>query len=126
TEHPAPCHLSAYGRAKLRQEERLAAWAAARPGVSTLVGRISNLYGPDQNLSKPQGLIAHLSRCLLHHVPAHVFAPLDTLRDHDYAPDAAAQILRCIDRMARLAPPVRVTKLIASGQTASIGSILAI
>jgi len=126
TEESPPGPISDYGRAKLRQEELVGAWAAAQPRVSTLTGRISNLYGPDQKLSKPQGLIAHLSRCLLHHVPAHVFAPLDTLRDHLYAPDAAEQILQGMVRLAKLQAPVRVVKLIASGQTASIGAILAI
>jgi UDP-glucose 4-epimerase len=126
TEQSAPRPISEYGRNKLRQEELLCAWAAARPQVSVLVGRISNLYGPDQNLSKAQGLIAHLSRCLLHHVPAHVYAPLDTLRDYLYAPDAAAQILAGMDRQAGLAPPLRVTKIIASQQTASIGTLLAV
>ena len=126
TEESTPSPISDYGRAKLRQEELLSAWAAARPQVSTLTGRISNLYGPDQNLAKPQGLIAQLSRCLLHHVPAHVFAPLDTLRDHLYAPDAAEQILRCMARLAELPSPLRITKILASGQTASIATILAI
>lgn len=126
TEESAPSPISDYGRAKLRQEEILARWAANHPSISTLTGRIANLYGPDQNLAKPQGLIAHISCCLLHHVPTHVFAPLDTLRDHQYAPDAAAQILACIDRLVRLPPPVRITKIIASGQTVSIGGILAI
>ncbi len=126
TEESTPRPISDYGRAKLRQEELLASWAAARPRVSLLIGRISNLYGPGQNLSKPQGLIAHLSRCLLHHVPAHVFAPLDTLRDHLYAPDGASQILMGLERLIRLPPPVRVVKIVASGQTASIGAILAV
>jgi UDP-glucose 4-epimerase len=126
TEESAPRPISDYGRNKLRQEELLSAWAGARPRVSVLIGRISNLYGPDQNLSKPQGIIAHLSRCLLHHVPAHVYAPLDTLRDYLYAPDAAAQILAGMERLGVAAPPLRVTKIIASRQTASIGELLAV
>jgi len=126
TEESTPRPISDYGRAKLRQEELLTSWAAARPRVSLLIGRISNLYGPDQNLSKSQGLIAYLSRCLLHHVPAHVFAPLDTLRDHLYAPDGASQILAAMDRLTRMPPPARIVKIVASGQTASIGAILAV
>ncbi len=126
TEASALHPVSDYGRAKLRQEELVEAWAASHPGISTLTGRISNLYGPDQDLTKPQGLIAYLSRCLLHHVPAHVFAPLDTLRDHLYAPDAAEQILRGMARLLSRPTPERITKIIASGQTVSIGGILSI
>jgi nucleoside-diphosphate-sugar epimerase len=118
--------ISDQGRAKLRQEEMLASLASSRPRVSTFVGRLSNLYGPDQNLAKPQGLIAHLSRCLLHHVPAHVFAPLDTLRDHLYAPYAADLILSGVERLRRRPLPVRVTKILASGNTSSIAGILGI
>jgi UDP-glucose 4-epimerase len=126
TEATPPMPTSDYGRAKLRQEETLRRWAESRPEVSTLSGRISNLYGPGQNLEKPQGLISHLSRCLLHQIPAHVFAPLDTLRDHLFAPDAADRILACMDRLRSLPPPIRATKIIASGTTTSIGAILAI
>lgn len=126
TEETPVLPVSDYGRAKLGQEEMLSSWAAGRPAVSTFVGRLSNLYGPDQNLAKPQGLIAHLSRCLLHHVPAHVFAPLDTLRDYLYAPDAAEQIRSGVERLRGLPPPVRVTKILASGQTSSIAQILVV
>jgi UDP-glucose 4-epimerase len=126
TENTLPRPSSHYGRAKLRQEEILRRWADPRPEVSTLAGRISNLYGPGQNLDKPQGLISHLSRCLLQQIPAHVFAPLDTLRDHLFAPDAAERILACMDRLRSLPPPIRATKIIASGHTTSIGAIIAI
>lgn len=117
---------SDYGRAKLRQEEVVRDWAAAHPRVSALVGRISNLYGPRQNLSKPQGLIAQLCSCLLHHVPAHVYAPLDTLRDHLFVADAAEQILACMARLRSLPEPATVLKILASGQTSSIAGILAV
>lgn len=126
TERTSPEPSSDYGREKLRQERIVEEWAASRPRVSTLAGRISNLYGPKQNLEKAQGLIAHLSRSLLHHVPAHVYAPLDTIRDHLYAPDAADQILRCMERLASAAEPARLVKIVASGQTASIAAILSI
>ena len=52
----SPTHpLSPYGEEKLRQERALVQWAASHIEVSTLVARISNLYGPGQKSSKPQG-----------------------------------------------------------------------
>ncbi len=77
--------ISDYGRNKLRQERLLLDWASDRPLVSVLIARISNLYGPGQNMDKPQGLIAHISRSLLHHTPVHVYVSLDTLRDYVFA-----------------------------------------
>lgn len=126
TEDTPPRPSSDYGRAKLRQEEALARWAEAHPRASTFVGRLSNLYGSGQNFAKAQGLISYLSLCLLHQVPAHVYAPLDTLRDFLFAPDAANRILAAVDRLRSLPSPARVMKIVASGQTTSIGSILSI
>ena len=55
----SPCQpISLYGRNKLRQETLIHAWIDAHPGTSCLIGRIANLYGPGQNLAKPQGLIS--------------------------------------------------------------------
>lgn len=84
--------MSAYGHNKLRQEAILNAWADGRPDVTCRIGRISNLYGPGQNLAKPQGLISHISRCLIWQQPIHVYVPLDTIRDYIYVDDCARQI----------------------------------
>lgn len=85
--------MSAYGHNKLRQEAILHAWADGRPDVTCRIGRISNLYGPGQNLAKPQGLISHISRCLIWQQPIHVYVPLDTIRDYIYVDDCARQIV---------------------------------
>jgi len=84
--------MSAYGHNKRRQEEILNTWADGRPEVTCRIGRISNLYGPGQNLAKPQGLISHISRCLIWQQPIHVYVPLDTIRDYIYIDDCARQI----------------------------------
>lgn len=42
--------------------EQAAADFANATGKPVLVGRIAKLYGPRQNLSKPQGLISHICR----------------------------------------------------------------
>lgn len=126
TEEAEPSPQSPYGRSKRRQEACLRAWAEARPGVSTFVARLTNLYGAGQNPSKPQGLISYLSRCLLHHVPAHVYSPLDTLRDHLYVSDAALLLRAGLERLAGAPSAAHVTKIVGSGRTATIAMILGI
>jgi UDP-glucose 4-epimerase len=116
--------ISDYGRNKLRQERLLQDWASDRANVSTLIARISNLYGPGQNLNKPQGLIAHISRSLLHHTPVHVYVSLDTVRDYVYVTDCAAHLLRCLDRLRRL-PRANIVKIFSAGETVTIAAILA-
>jgi UDP-glucose 4-epimerase len=120
----SPCTpISDYGRNKLRQEHLLLDWAKDRANVSTLIARISNLYGPGQNMNKPQGLIAHISRSLLHHVPVHVYVSLDTLRDYVYVTDCAAHLLRCLDRLRRR-PRANILKIFSAGETVTIAEIL--
>ena len=48
----APVPTSAYGRLKLGQEKALTKTFTDREDVHTTIGRISNLYGPGQNLRK--------------------------------------------------------------------------
>jgi UDP-glucose 4-epimerase len=116
--------ISDYGRNKLRQERFLLDWASGRPNVSTLTARISNLYGPGQNINKPQGLIAHISRSLLHHTPVHVYVSLDTLRDYIFAADCAAHLVRCLDRLRR-GPRANIVKIFSAGETVTIAGIIA-
>ncbi len=97
--------ISDYGRHKLRQERFLLAWASGCPNVSTLIARISNLYGPGQNLAKPQGLIAHICQGLLHRTPVHVYVSLDTVRDYVFVDDCAAHLVLCLDRLRRVRAP---------------------
>ncbi|MGI8590660.1 MAG: NAD-dependent epimerase/dehydratase family protein, partial [Nakamurella sp.] len=86
-----PAAVSAYGRAKLAGE--LAATNLARTGGHAIwIGRIANLYGPGQNLSKGQGLISQLCRANLSRAPTSVYVPLDTMRDYLFVGDCAAMI----------------------------------
>jgi len=128
TEHSAAATRSAYGAAKLRQEESLQRWAADA-GVSCLIGRIANLYGPGQNLRKPQGLISHLARSLILGHPAHVYVPLDTVRDYLHVDDCARGVAEAMAKLADEAigrGPTRLTKIFASEQPASVAVIMGI
>jgi UDP-glucose 4-epimerase len=118
---PAP--LSAYGRLKLAQE------ASARNQLSgicpVIIGRISNLYGPGQDLRKLQGLISALTRAAVTRKPINMFVSLDTIRDYIYADDAAAQILKIVGGTLPIgAPSVSATYVLASGQPVSLGYLI--
>ena len=126
TEH-SPCRpISPYGRAKLEQEADVLGWAAATPGVSCLVARLSNLYGPGQSLERPVGLIARLSQSFVRRSPLHVYVPLDTLRDYLHVGDAARSILQGLDRLRRSDPPTSVVKIFASEQSISVAGVIGI
>ena len=126
TEESSPAPASDYGRHKLLQEQALQAWAERHPNVGYVIGRIANLYGPGQNLAKPQGLISHLSRCLIWHRPVCVYVPLDTIRDYIYADDCAELIVRCVERARQLGPTCRTLKLLASGEAQSVARIVGV
>lgn len=119
--------LAPYGRAKLAAETRLQEWGAAA-GVSVLCGRIANLYGPGQNLAKPQGLISQMLKAQLTAQPLSIYVSLDTLRDYIYTPDAAELVADAMDRLrteqVAAGRPVAVTKVLASLRPVTIGEII--
>ena len=121
TEASTPAPISAYGRAKLEQERLVTAFCAGQPRVRCLIGRLSNLYGPGQDLSKPQGFISQLCRSALTGQPLHVYVPLDTVRDYLDASDAALAACRALRLLD--GPGARV-KLLVSQQAVSLGYLL--
>ena len=127
-ERTVPVTLSPYGAAKLDQEGVVDAFSG-RTGVPVLIGRISNLYGPGQNLAKPQGLVSHVCRAYWSGQPVSVYVPMDTLRDYLFVDDAAAMIVAGLDgirdRTATPAGPSRVVvKVMASQQATSIAALV--
>ncbi|WP_111766329.1 NAD-dependent epimerase/dehydratase family protein [Nakamurella deserti] len=124
TEAAVASSISPYGTAKLATEQ-VARDFAARTGVGVLVGRIANLYGPGQNLAKPQGLVSHICRSHLSGQPISVYVSLDTTRDYLYVDDCAAMICDGLERLGRERPGDPVTKILASQQGVTIGALLA-
>lgn len=122
TEDTEPQPLAPYGRAKLAMEEAARVLAAA--GSRVLLGRIANLYGPGQDLAKPQGLISQL--CLTHVTgkPMQLYVSFDSLRDYVYVDDAADLVLAMLARGRTLPPGEVVTKVLATGSAASVGSLV--
>lgn len=113
--------LSPYGELKLAQEalatERL---AAVCPLV---IGRLSNLYGPGQNLAKLQGLVSRLALSAVTQQPINIFVPLDTIRDYIYVDDAAGAVIAAA-RDAAGADPAAYRRVVASGQPATVGQLI--
>lgn len=119
--------LSPYGREKLAQEAIALQFASSR-GVPTLIGRISNLYGPGQDVSKPQGLITQIGRLTLHRRPVPIYVSLDTIRDYLFVRDAALMVTRAIERLEdateRRTGSWGVVKIIASEAETTVAMVL--
>ena len=124
--------IAPYGENKLKQECMAREWGM-RTGTPVLIGRISNLYGPGQNISKNQGLITTVCRRVLARQPLMLYVPLDTIRDYCYVADAGRLVATGLERLrreamessARRATSPVVVKVIASQQPATIGTVLA-
>lgn len=129
--------LAPYGRAKLAAEERFRTWAAST-GARLVVGRFSNLYGPGANLGKAQGLVSQLALAHLEGRPSSIYVPTETTRDYLYIDDAAAMVLDAIDAVetsdhaatsrtggASGTASTTVTKIFASGRSATISEVVA-
>lgn len=125
SEESTPQPLAPYGYAKLAAE-RAATEFAAVSGSRLLIGRVANLYGPGQNLTKPQGLISVLAKAYLTGQPVSVYVSLDTLRDYIFIDDAAALVADCLERLS--APDVAkgqtVIKIIATQRADTIGALI--
>ena len=121
TEETTPVPLAPYGHAKLRAEQ-LTREFSERTGVPVLAGRISNLYGPGQDISKPQGLVSQLCRAQLTRQPLSVYVSLDTMRDYLYVDDAAQMSVAALD--AVVGTKGLHVKILASERSTTIASIL--
>lgn len=115
-----PVPLSPYGELKLAQEDLAVETLGGLLPVT--IGRISNLYGPGQNLQKLQGLISRLALSAIRQEPVNIFVPLDTIRDYLYTDDAARAILRLTQQSAA-AEQVSI-EVLATGRGTTIGQLI--
>ncbi|WP_193598485.1 SDR family oxidoreductase [Microbacterium sp. YJN-G] len=122
TTHPVPA--SPYGHAKLAIE-RVASERGKQGGWRTVIGRLTNLYGPGQDLTKGQGLISTLANSAITQQPATIYVSLDTLRDYIFEDDAASIISACVARMHERAAGATVVKIVGSGRAVSVGAVVA-
>jgi UDP-glucose 4-epimerase len=118
--------VSPYGETKQEQEALIAHWSA-RVGVPVLIGRIANLYGPGQDLTKPQGLISQLCWAQLRRQPTAIYVSLDTIRDYLYVADCASMVvdgLGVLEQGMTTGAPAAVAKVLASQRPTTIAFVL--
>ncbi len=115
--------ISEYGKAKLRMEAALTV-ATAQGGFRSFIARITNLYGPGQDLAKGQGLLSVIVASYVTRRPVRIFVPLDTLRDYIYEDDCARVIDAGTTRVGDERAGTTVVKIVGAMTAVSIGAIL--
>lgn len=117
-----PVPVSPYGELKLAQEH--AAHRVLSDVCPVVIGRVSNLYGPGQNMTKMQGLVSRLAIAAVTQQPLNVFVSLDTIRDYIYVDDAARIASHWIrDAVGRQTGGSQV-RIIASGEAVTVGHLI--
>ena len=118
---PVPTGL--YGRQKQRIENLFSAFSSEN-NCRLLIGRIANLYGPNQNLAKNQGLISSICKAKILQQPVNIYSELDTVRNFNYADDAGWQIVQQVEALVTQLTDRRIIRLVASRHNYSISAIL--
>ena len=95
-ERSLPSVANDYGRHKLVQEDLVTQFAQSTK-IRSINGRIVSVFGPNQNLQKPQGLISRLCLDALRRGSTDIFVPLGTTRNYLFVTDAAEMIARYIE-----------------------------
>jgi UDP-glucose 4-epimerase len=121
TEVTDPSPISPYGETKLAVEQLVRTFGE-EAGIPTLRGRIANLYGPGQDLTKAQGLISQLCLNHLTRRPSAIYVSLDTARDYLYVDDCARMVLRATELAAEVGGPS--LKIMASERAVTVGALL--
>ena len=126
TENTTPKPTTAYGVAKLNQEDLLREFSD-RLGVRIVVGRISNLYGANQDFSKNQGLISTICYSILRRQPINLFVPLETSRNYVYVADASRIIVDAVKiALADTGSNNKFIKLVVADENLTVGNIISI
>lgn len=112
--------VTAYGRSKLEMEA-VVRRSAAEMGVRSIVARITNLYGPRQDLGKGQGLVSRVCSAIVNRRPIPVFVSLGTVRNYVYASDAAQIMWDFVQDESRESS---VTRIVCSPANVSVGGVL--
>lgn len=118
TEDSKQSPISTYGLGKLAHEEIFRKYSQQLQ-INCFIGRITNLYGPGQDMTKSQGLISQLCKSNLSRQPLNIFVPLQTARNYLYVDDASAMIAEFVERDDKFC-----IKIFASPQSVTVATII--
>ncbi len=124
TESTIPVATSAYGEEKLLQENTVQSCVTDGLFSQAVIGRIANLYGVGQDLTKPQGLITHLCLAAAKRTTVNLFVSLDTRRHYIESSDAAEQIVASLARAAKCPTGTCQVKIISNGDAVTVGGLV--
>lgn len=132
-EHTPPAPTTAYANEKTLQEQMVRSFAARNERVTTLIARLSTLYGAGQNAGKKQGLLGHIARSVVRNQLVQIYVPYDTIRDYIDADDAARVMVTAARATHATGGAVQAaahgrcfTKIIASESPTTIAEIVSI
>ena len=124
TEETPPHPIGVYGHLKLAQEQA-AQNTLKSTNIHAIIARVSNAYGPGQDLNKLQGLISKLALSTLRREPINLFVPLSTVRDFIFTSDLASKVHKIlkhhVNNSNQGTPAIRI---LASESGTSIGQVL--
>lgn len=133
TEHSTPAPTTAYANEKTTQEQMVRSFSARNGGVTTLIARLSTLYGAGQNTAKKQGLLGHMARSVVRNQLVQIYVPYDTIRDYIDADDAARVMVMAARATRATGSSIQAdahgrcfTKIIASESPTTIAEIVSI
>jgi dTDP-L-rhamnose 4-epimerase len=115
-EHDPVSPASIYAATKLAQEE-LVRVACASLGISHAILRFQNVFGEGQSLANPYtGILSIFSTRIRLGLPIEIFEDGDESRDFVHVEDAAASVLRCLEKPA----PEGLTLNVGRGEPVTI------
>ena len=118
----APAPVTDYGMMKFRAETILRE-VGSEHGVAIHIARITNLYGPKQDMSKSQGLISTVCASVIRREPIPIFVSLGTVRNYIHARDAARLMWKSVLTSSNDRESISV---VCSPANLSVGNILKI
>lgn len=95
SERTPPNGSTPYARSKLRQES-IVSQLSQSAQICGVNFRLSSVYGENQDLQKPQGLISRLCVASVMRKPVEIYVPLETTRNYIYSDDAAKMIVDAV------------------------------
>ncbi len=88
--------ISNYGITKYTQEKYINL-LLNQSQIQTFIIRPSNVYGPNQNLNKPQGIIGHAFKAANNGHPINLFNNGQIVRDFLFVDDLSEAIFQCLN-----------------------------